>query len=209
MKVIIFGATGGIGKQAVKHAKKHGYEVTVYVRNKNKITDKDVRIIEGEISDYNLMKEAVTGQDAVIWCVGIPLKKKYRTMFSLEGHRTLIKAMEDVGIKRLIDWGTPSVPFKEDKKSFITVVPGIMAGLFLTDAKKEMVEIGNLLEASSLDWTMVRFIAPNDTAYTEKIKVGFGDSKMSMNISREAIGAFMVKQVEDKKYVYSMPIVGS
>lgn len=209
MKVIIFGATGGIGKQAVKHAKEHGYEVTVYVRDKSKVSDKDIKIMEGELSDYPHMKAALEGQDAVIWCVGIPMKKNYGEMASLEGHRNLIKAMEETGVKRLVYWGTPSIHFNADKKSFITVVPGIMAGLFLSRAKQEMVEIGNLLESSRLDWTMVRFMAPKDSAYTGKVKVGFGDTKMSMSISREDIGAFMVEQVEDTKFIHSMPIIGS
>lgn len=37
MKVLIFGATGGIGKWAVKHAFKKGHEVTAFVRNPQKI----------------------------------------------------------------------------------------------------------------------------------------------------------------------------
>lgn len=36
MKVLIFGATGGIGKWAVKHALMQGHEVTVFVRNASK-----------------------------------------------------------------------------------------------------------------------------------------------------------------------------
>ena len=121
----------------------------------------------------------------------------------------MIRAMKEAGVKRLVDWGTPSVPFEKDKTSFITVVPGIMAGIALTMAKKEMVEIGKLVQASGLDWTLVRFMAPKDTPYTGNVKIGFGDVKMSFAISREDIGAFMVEQVESQQYLYSMPIIGS
>ena len=211
MKVIIFGATGGIGKYAMKHALDKGYEVTVYVRNAEKIKDRpaNLYVIEGQVTDAEAMKKAVAGQDAVIWCIGIPLKKKYERMESFEGHKVLVKAMQEMGVKRLIDWGTPSVHFEKDKKSLITVLPGIAAGLFLTKAKEEMVAIGDLLTGSDLDWTLVRFMAPKDTPYTGKVKVGFGDTKMSFAISREDIGAFMVDQVESTEYVRSMPIIGS
>lgn len=211
MNVIIFGATGGIGKWVVKHSLEKGYHVTVYVRNKQKMTihDDKLAVIQGEIYDYDKVKSALADQDAVIWCVGIPMKNKLVNFESQKGHEILLKAMKEQGMKRLIDWGTPSVAFDKDKKSFITVVPGIMAGIMFSKAKAEMVAIGQMLKESNLDWTMVRFLMPQDTPFIGKVKVGFGDVKMNFAISREDIGAFMVEQVESKDYIRSMPIIGS
>lgn len=209
MNVIIFGASGGIGRYAVKHAVEKGYSVTAYIRPSSTAKfDDRVNVVEGEISDYEAVLSAVCGNDAVIWCVGIPMKRKYVNMASLEGHRVLLEAMKEAGVSRLIDWGTPSVPFEKDKKSFITVFPSIAAAVALTQAKKEMVAIGDLLKASDLDWTLVRFMAPKNSEYTGKVKVGFGE-KMNLNISREDIGAFMVEQIDNNEYVKSMPIIGS
>ena len=72
MNVIIFGATGGIGKWAVKHALEKEYHVTAYVRNKQKMTIQDdkLTVIQGEISDYDKVKSALACQDAVICCSG-------------------------------------------------------------------------------------------------------------------------------------------
>ncbi len=209
MKVLIFGATGGIGRHAVTNAKQKGYDVTVFVRNAAKVTADGITVIEGNIDNYDEVSKALRGIDAVIWCVGIPMTRKYEKMASLEGHKVLLRAMKEQGVRRLIDWGTPSVPFEKDKKSFITIVPGILAGLFMPMPKREMVAIGNLLKDSDLDWTLVRFMAPKDSAYKGKVKVGFGDVKMNFAISREDIAAFMVKQVESAEYVRSMPIIGS
>lgn len=211
MNVIIFGASGGIGKWAVKHALAKGYNVTAYLRNPQKldVQDKRLCVVKGEISDYETMCAALRGQDAVIWCVGIPMTNNYENMESLKGHQNLLMAMKESGVKRLVDWGTPSVPFDNDKKAFVTVVPGIMAGILFKKAKQEMVAIGQFLKESDLDWTLVRFMMPKNTAYTGKVKVGFGDVKMSLAISREDIGAFMVEQVESKQYIRSMPIIGS
>lgn len=211
MNVIIFGAAGGIGKWAVKHALQNGHHVTAYVRNAQKITetDENLTVIQGNIHDQQAMTKALSGQDAVVWCVGIPLKKRYQKMESLEGHKTLIKAMEANQVQRLVDWGTPSVHFEQDKKSLITVVPGIMAGLIFTQAKKEMLEIAKVLQQSDLDWTLVRFMAPQNTPYTGNVKVGLGDTKMNFSVSREDIGAFMIKMLDSDVYIRSMPIIGS
>ena len=62
-----------------------------------------------------------------------------------------------------------------------------MAGIMFSKAKAEMVAIGQMLKESDLDWTMVRFMMPQDTAYTGKVKAGFGDVKMNFAISREDI----------------------
>lgn len=210
MKVIIFGASGGIGKFAVQHALKKGYEVNAFLRNPSKLTmkHKNLTIIQGEINNYNDIRNAIFDCDAVIWCVGIPMKK-YKHMESLDGHKNLLKAMNECGIERLIDWATPSVQFKKDRKSFITVVPGVMAGILFPMAKKEIIGIADMITTSKLKWTIVRFMAPKDTSFTCNVKVGFGDTKMSFNISREDIGAFMVEQLNNKTYEYSMPIIGS
>ena len=210
MKIAIFGAAGGIGKYAVKYAIAKKYDVNAFVRPNSKInlSDDKLRVIEGEINDIAKVIEVIGGCDAIIWCVGIPMKK-YEGTPSLDGHKVLLKAMNECGIKRLIDWGTPSVPFEKDKKSFITVVPGILADIFLKQAKNEMIAIGELVSKSGLEWTIVRFMAPKDTPYTGEVKVGFGDVKMKFSISREDIGAFMVEQVERKEYICSMPIIGS
>ena len=211
MNVIIFGASGGIGKQAVMYALQKGHHVTAYLRSPGKLdmSHENLSVVKGEISDYEAVAKAMRGQDAVIWCVGIPLKRKYARMESLEGHKILIKAMRECDVSRLIDWATPSVPFHQDKKSFITTVPGIIAGVFLKKAKQEMIEIGKLVQGSGLKWTIVRFMAPKDAPPRGGVKIGFGDTKMKFAVSRSDIAAFMVGQLECEKYLHSMPIIGS
>lgn len=208
MNVLIFGATGGIGQWAVKHAKKKGYHVTVYIRNAKKLKDTDVKIIEGTLNDKDKIKKALQGIDAVVWTVGVPMKRNYEGTASTDGHRVLIEAMKETGVKRLIDWGTPSIHFKEDTKSTLTVLPGILASILFKKAKQEAVDIGRIIEQSDLDWTIVRFMAPKDSPYQGKANVTFGDKKVKWSISREDIAEFMIEQIEDKRYIKSMPIIG-
>lgn len=211
MKIAVFGATGGIGKFVVKHALENGYEVNAYVRNadKVKIENKNLNIFVGQVSEYNKIKEVINGCDAVIIALGISMKWGYEDIDAIIAHENIIKAMKETNVMRLIDWSTPSISFKEDKASFTTIVPGIMASLFLPKAKKVLKEVNNIVIDSNLDWTIVRFMAPKDSPFTNKIKVGFGDIKMNFNISREDIAYFMVSQIKDNKYLHSMPIIGN
>lgn len=151
MNVLVFGESGGIGTWVVHYALQNGHRVTAYVRHPEKMRqhNENLTVVQGEITDQGKITDALAGQDAVIWCVGIPMKWKYPAMQSLEGHRILIQAMQKRGVKRLIDWGTPSIRSARDKKSFVAVAPGILAGLMFPQAKREMVAIGKLIEAWS------------------------------------------------------------
>lgn len=211
MKVAIFGATGGIGKHVVEHSLNQGYEVVAYVRTPSKLDmykDK-IKIVVGELNEYEKIKSAIEGCDAVISAVGVSMKFSYKGMPSDEAHKNIVKAMEELNVKRLISWSTPTTRSSEDSKSFVTVVPFVMASIFLPKSKKEIISIANTITNSSLDWTIVRFMAPKDTPFTGKVKVSFGKEKINFSISRSDIACFMVREVTDKTYIKRMPIIGS
>lgn len=211
MKVIVFGATGGIGKHVLKYALELNYQVVAYVRNPQKIeiTNDNLTIIKGELNEYEKIKEAMIGCNVVISTIGVPMKFKYDEMNSLNAHINIIKAMKENNINRIIDWATPSIKFQNDTTSIITIVPGIMASILFKKSKEELVKISEIITTSDLEWTIIRFIAPKNSPFTGKVKVGFGDTKMSFNISRSDIAKFMVDQIESTKYINSMPIIGS
>jgi len=117
--------------------------------------------------------------------------------------------MKQCGVKRLIEWSTPSLSFEKDKKSILTVMPGMGAGMMFPDTKKELLAIADDVKASNLDWTIVRFLMPTDKEPKAQAKVSFGDVKIKWAIPRSEIGRFMVSQVTDSTYIKSMPIIGS
>jgi putative NADH-flavin reductase len=210
MNITVFGASGAIGKLLVKKALEDGYSVSAYVRNASKfdLKHRHLTIITGELNDYSKIKQVISGTDAVICTLGPPLKRRYNDFSVLEGHKNIVKSMEEENVKRLITIATPSVKSTEDKASLLTKMPTIMAKLFFTSAYKEIVQVGLVVQASKLDWTIVRFIAPNNKPESDKIKVSFGDTKISWGISRADIADFLLTQIQDQQYIRSMPIIG-
>jgi putative NADH-flavin reductase len=67
-KVIVFGATGLMGKQIVKENLKAGNEVSVYIRQSE--YPENVNIITGELDDESKMAEAINGFDVIVSAVG-------------------------------------------------------------------------------------------------------------------------------------------
>ena len=117
--------------------------------------------------------------------------------------------MKELGVSRFITIATPAVKFEKDRTSIATVLPKVMARLFLPKPYKEIVAVGELTKSSGLDWTVVRFIAPADGEATGKVKVTFGDKKIGLKITRADIAAFVLKELTSREYVRSMPIIGS
>jgi putative NADH-flavin reductase len=67
-KIIVFGATGLMGKQIVKENLKTGNEVSVYIRQTE--YSENVAIITGELNDETKIAEAIKGFDVIISSVG-------------------------------------------------------------------------------------------------------------------------------------------
>ena len=73
MKLLIFGATGGTGRQLVEQALAQGHEVTAFVRNPAKITTQHekLQVVKGNVMDCHSVGAAVAGQDAVFSALGV------------------------------------------------------------------------------------------------------------------------------------------
>jgi putative NADH-flavin reductase len=73
MKLLVFGASGGTGRQLVEQALAQGHLVTAFVRNPAKlaITHPNLRISQGDTLRYGTIEPAVAGQDAVLSALGI------------------------------------------------------------------------------------------------------------------------------------------
>jgi putative NADH-flavin reductase len=68
VEVLIIGATGGTGRQLVEQALTVGHEVTALVRDPEKIRARHerLRVVQGDILDFNSLDLAVAGQEAVV-----------------------------------------------------------------------------------------------------------------------------------------------
>jgi putative NADH-flavin reductase len=142
VKIAIFGSSGTIGKLLVRKALEDGYIVIAYARNLSKLDSKHPNLVtmQGELHDFDKIKQVISGVDAVISTLGPPLKRSYDDFSVLEGHKNILKAMETENIKRFITIATPSVKSTQDKPSLATKMPAILAQIFFPGAYKEIVQ---------------------------------------------------------------------
>ena len=68
MKVIVFGATGSVGKLAVAQMLEQGHQVSAFARNPEKLglENDNLTLLSGDAGDQRAVTDAVAGHDAVV-----------------------------------------------------------------------------------------------------------------------------------------------
>ena len=99
MRITIFGATGGAGKQLVKEALAAGNEVVAYVRNPSKLDTNNrlLTVAQGELSDKAAIEHAVNGADAVISVLGPRGISEGKPI--TKGTQNILEAMKKYGVR--------------------------------------------------------------------------------------------------------------
>jgi putative NADH-flavin reductase len=205
MKLLLFGATGGTGKQVFLQALQQGHTVTVVVRNPSKITvtNPDLKIIQGDVLT-TLPDDAFTGQDAVICCLGAPANKA--GALRSEGTKNIIYAMKKANVTRFICQS--SLGFDDSVEvlkctSFIfkkIIVPYVLKATFREHYLQEIA-----VKQSGLNWTIVRPGSLTNGKMTGKYKYGFSyaDPALKVKISRGDVAGFLIKLAVSEEYLHN------
>jgi len=115
MKILIFGASGKTGNELVKQALAQGHSVTAFVRNPSnlKITNENLKVFQGDATNYQLVEDAVKGNDAVFSTLGAASPFKYDQSV-VDGVSNIVKVMESSGVRRFIYMSAINVKDRPD-----------------------------------------------------------------------------------------------
>ena len=210
MKLTIFGATGRTGKQLVEQALAAGNHVVAYVRNPSKLEFKHkyLTIVEGELADQMMIEQAVDGTDAVISVLGPRGGSKDKPI--TRGMQNIITAMNKYGVRRLIVSSTLSVKDPNDLPDFKANVLVNIVKLAMHTAYEEIISIAETVRKSDLDWTILRLTTLNNKTKSGKVRVGYlGKGEVGLRISRADLAEFMLKQVQNTKYLRQSPVISN
>jgi len=210
MKLAIFGATGETGKQLVKQALEKGDEVIAYLRNPSKLNIKheSLKIIHGELTEKTAIERAVSGVNAVISVLGPRGGSKSKPI--TQGMQNIILSMEKHNIRRLIISSTLSLSDPDDLPDFKSRILINLVKLINHAAYEEIINVGKVVRNSNLDWTIIRLSLLNNNPKSGKVKVGYlGKKEVGLKISRADIADFMLKQVQDTKYIRKAPVISN
>jgi putative NADH-flavin reductase len=204
MNLVVFGASGRTGILTVFQALDKGHTVTAFARNQKKVTiqHKNIRFVEGDILDYEKVKQAVSGQDAVISALGVESRKP--TTVLSDGTRNILKAMEETGVKRFICMSSVGILGNDAGFWFGKII----LPLFLRHVFDDKIRQMEIIKASKAEWVIVRPVGLTDSPKTNTYKVSL-DNPKSSKIPRADVADFMLKLLTEKKYDGHIPSIYS
>jgi hypothetical protein len=109
MNLILFGASGTIGKRILAEALRRGHSVTAVARDPSRITlaDPHVRVLAGDVLDPENVAALAAGHDAVVSAVG-PGKGDPREVVAAA--RSLVRALAKLpGVRLVVVGGAGSL----------------------------------------------------------------------------------------------------
>jgi putative NADH-flavin reductase len=158
MQLLVIGATGRTGRLVVAQALERGHAVTAFTRRPEQLAalaDR-VRIVRGDAQQLEDVRSAVRGQDAVIAAVG-----------TSGIARTLVAALQESGVQRLVMTSSRSIVASRPR------LPVLLAWLAFRAVYADLARAEGMLEASNLDWSIVRATMLTDKPFTGQVHIDF------------------------------------
>ena len=198
MKVTVVGAAGKTGRAVVDQAKAAGHEVTAFVHDADGYTVPDVHVREGDATDPAAMDAAVAGQDAVIDTIGGKTPYKHTTLES-SAAETIIASMRRNGVGRLV---VTSMIGEGDSTANTPFYARILLATFLRGATPDKAGMEKAVDASGLDWIIVRPAILSDDPATGDVRVYRPDTgEKAHTITRGDLASFLVAQLTTDEHL--------
>ncbi|WP_088966122.1 NAD(P)-dependent oxidoreductase [Vogesella sp. LIG4] len=210
MKVTLFGATGKTGRYLIDEGLRRGVDMTVFARPSSPFENSNVRVVRGELTDQILLREALSGADAVLSALGPTSPQHPKDLPITRATQTIISAMKQQGVRRLITVSTGTASDPGDGFDWKIWLPAILVRLALPSSYQDIIGLANAVRASELDWTMVRVALLKTRPAADHLNVGlYGSTKHSMTVSREDVAMFMFNQIENGRFISMAPGISS
>lgn len=193
-KVLILGANGQIARIVEERLLKEqlDVELTLFLRNSQRLADlddnKNVTLVDGDITDYDAVNTAMKGQDVVYIAMVDHTKDNVIT-------NNVIKSMKENNVDRIIESSLlglyHEVPGEFGRWNDEMVQSGLVAAI---NADK-------LLSESGLTYTTLRFPWLNDWNEIKYTITHRNDQYVGVSDSRQSMADVIVKIIANPEYL--------
>lgn len=204
--VVLIGASGFVGTAILNELLNRGHKVTAIVRDPAKVTasNPNLKVIQADVTDTDVLIEASKGKDAVISAYNPGWKNPNIYEETLKNYPLIVDSVKKAGVERLLIVGGAGTLFYAPGKMVMDaddvpakLLPGIksLGEFYLNTLRKE----------NDIDWI---FLSPASNMTpgerTGKFRIGKDDLVVDVNgdsnISVEDYAVAMVDELEQKHH---------
>jgi uncharacterized protein YbjT (DUF2867 family) len=214
MKLTIFAATGGVGRELLTQALDAGHDVTVVVRNPAKLpaalaATGRVRVVSANMAapDPEALEAAVAGAAAVLSALGP--HSNADAGIAAPGTQAIVAAMQATGVRRIVAVSaapvgtvpTPSNPNppKHDLGDgfFMRHLLSHVANARLGKVFADLARMEDILASSGLDWTAIRPPQLTGKPLTGRYRTAYGQNiRGGLSVPRADVAHLMLKVLD-------------
>ncbi|CAL9302576.1 NAD(P)-dependent oxidoreductase [Streptomyces sp. NPDC101145] len=203
MRITVFGATGGIGREIVRQGLDAGHHVTAVVRDSSRLPAQSEHhggrlevVTAARMDDPEALRPAVAGRDAVLSGLGPRSRAQVGIASSLT--RAILRAMEAEGARRFLAVSAaPLGPVPEDETLALRLMTPIVSRV-LRAHYDDLRVMEAAMRESGTDWTAVRPPRLVDTPLTGRYRTVLdGNPRGGAKIARADVAHAMLALAPD------------
>ena len=209
-KVLLMGASRGIGLAACEALLAHDHAVRAFARSADdmSLAHPALEKVKGDACSEADVRSALDGVDAVVQCLGVPFNLQLFTgpitLFS-SATRVLIPTMQAAGVKRLVavtGFGAG------DCLSAIHPLQRLGFNLVFGRAYADKSVQEKLIKDSGLDWTIARpGVLTNGARRSDYRVLVEPETWQNGIIARASVADFLVTSLDNKDYFGAAPVL--
>ena len=210
-KVLVIGASRGIGLETVRTALRAGHSVRALARSAASIPIQDANLekVSGNALDRDTIHNALKDVAVVIQTLGVEFSPRAifegTTLFS-ESTRILVDAMKTAGVKRLI--AVTGLGAGDSRGGGGLLYDAFVLPLLLKRVYDDKDVQEWIIRSSGLDWTIVRPGLLTNSPATSRYRVMTASKDWRFGaIGRADVADFLVRQIDDRALIGKTPLL--
>jgi putative NADH-flavin reductase len=210
-KVLIIGASRGIGLETVKTALLAGHSVSALARSAASIPVENPALekVPGDALASSTIRSALKGVDVVVQTLGVDIAPRSifeRTTLFSQSTRILVDAMKIAGVKRLI--AVTGLGAGDSRGHGGIIYDSVVFPLLLKRVYDDKDVQEWIIGSSELDWTIVRPGLLTNRPATGRYRILTAAEDWTFGlISRADVADFIVRQIDDRKLIRTTPLI--